>query len=927
MTTSLTRQNLGFDFESPAYRFGPLETTASNVLCVPIIYGRIKAAGNKIWQSSGTTTFSALVAFGEGQISSITNVQLNNYNIANLTGCSYSAYVGDGTQQIDSRVTGNTQADKAALVGGLKYTAYIALTVAASTKVTNNYLNVTADIVGKLVRVYTDTSTYTTQYSNNPAWCIFDFLTCSSACDMPVEDLDIQSFITAANYCDVKVNPVNATGTVSVAVNSNVVTGSGTKFITEIKIGDQITVNNTNKIVTVINSDTSLTVDSNFSTSLSGRTMIIRDTRYTINLILDERKSRVDWIKEMLTLCRGYLLYDANQKISLVIEQDSASVQDFTPDNIISRSEYFWTTPKNQKCDILKVRYIYPTEQCARVFAVAESDTFSNDPPTIQEVQALGVTNFKQASRLAWFYLNQSNNCNKFISFRTTQISLDRMVGDVITLTSTFLGYVKKKMRIVQIAQAQDGQIQIICREYNGAESATLTTNLTGSNNDLVFSSVVKAESADDITVKYTDPYNPNQALNISISGNDINVLLATDSSGAIITTAAQIITAIQASTEASILVTVANVTGSDGSGIVKSMAKTNLAGGTVGIYSDTLGSVEPEINMISINDNLDIPDDIQNFSSAQNLNTVVLSWQQIPDGSVTYEIRHGSSWLNSQVVAQDLTTSTYTVLNIQKGTYHYWIAAKNKYGTYSTNPKLSLIVVNDIPETNSIVNENILDSDISQGTLVNCYSLRNEIILESDTDWASSGSWENLGNYYVLNGYWGASCFSSGTYTTKIYDLNASLSCIIGTSYNVYSIDDLSDIVAEWKYSTDNVIWTDWQIFSQGNYTFRYYQFRITINSPNNISTALTSFVINVDVTNRDLYFYDQVISTASSGITVNFNPTFIAIPSVVANISDGTNGYCVVSAKNTSQATVKAYDNSGTAITAKVDIRVKGY
>lgn len=439
MTTSLTRQNLSFDFESPVYRFGPLETTASNALCVPIIYGKVKAAGNKIWQSSGTTSFSALVTFGEGQINGITNIELNDYFISSLSGCTYTAYLGDGVQQIDSRVPGTSQTDKATLVGGLKYTAYVALSVAASTKVTNNYMNVTADITGKLVRVYTNTATYTTTYSNNPAWCIFDFLTSSSGCNMSVDSLDIQSFINAASYCNAKVNPVKATGTVSCSVNSNTVNGYGTKFTAEIKLGDQVTINSINKKVTAIANDTSLTVDSNFSASLSGQTMVVSDTRYTLNLILDQRKSRQDWLYEMLITCRGNLVYNSQHKLSLAIEQDDASVQDFTPDNIIKGSEYFWSTPKDKYCDILRMRYIYPTEQCARVFAIAESDTFLNDPPIIQEIEAFGVTNFKQASRLAWYYLNQSNNCNKFISFATTQIKLQNKIENPSTKKIQYL--------------------------------------------------------------------------------------------------------------------------------------------------------------------------------------------------------------------------------------------------------------------------------------------------------------------------------------------------------------------------------------------------------------------------------------------------------------------------------------------------------
>jgi len=809
--TVLTRKNLSFDFESPVYRFGALQTTANNALCIPIIYGQVKAAGNKIWQSSGTTSFSAVVCFSEGQISSFSDVQINDTPISSLSGCSYSAYVGNGTQDIDSRVTGATQTDKAAVVGGLKYNAYLALTVTASDKVSSTYMNVTANILGKLIKVYTDTSTSTIKYSNNPAWCLFDFLTCYSGCGLSTDELDIQSFINAATYCDEKINPVNATGTVSVTSGSSVVTGTGTKFLSEVRIGDQITVNSVAKTVTAVSSDISLTVDSNFSSSSSSQTMSIKDTRFALNLIIDQRKSRIEWLNEMLVACRSYLMYN-NDKLALVIEQDNASVQSFTPDNIVAGSEYFWSTPKYQRCDIVKVRYIDPTKDYARVYAIAEADSFIGDPPIIQEIEAYGVTTFKQASRLAWFYLNQAN-CDKFISFRTTKMALDRTVGDIIELTSSFLGYQNKKMRIVKLTEAQNGQFEIICREHNSA------------------------------------------------------------------------------------------------------------------IYSDTLGSVAPVINTVNLQDVLSPPSDVQNLASAQNLNSIVLTWQPIAGANITYELREGSSWNESKVIAQNLTGSTYTVLNIQKGTYNYWISAVNKYGTYSVNAKLSTIIVNDIPETNTIFNENILDDDISAGTLSNCFASQSRIVLNANNNWTSSGTWDNTGKNYAPNGYLGADCVSTGSYTTKVYDITSNLSSIISTNYDLYSRDNASNIVIEWKYSTDNATWTNWQVFSQGSYTFRYYQFRITINSPNNKYTALTSFIINIDITNRDLYLQDQIISNASSGVTANFTPSFINVPAVVANISDGTSGYCVISAKSASRATVKAYNNSGTAITAKVDIRVKGY
>lgn len=810
------RNNLGFDYESPAYRFGTLETQANNCLCVPIVYGKARAAGNKIWQSSGTNTFKALVCFAEGEIDGFSDIRINDILITDniLKGCSYTAYVGNGTQAIDSRVPGDTQTDKAELVGGLKHTAYLALTIKSGTKVANNYMDVTAVLTGKSVRVYSDTSTYNTEYSNNPIWCILDFLTCYNGCGLSHSDIDIQSFIDAASYCDTKVNPVNATGTVSVTSGSATVTGSGTEFKDEVKIGDQVTINGESKEVTEVSSDTSLTVDSNFSGTASSQTMVVKDTRYTLNLILDTRKTRQDWLNEMLICCRAYLKYNGN-KASISIEQDIASVQSFTQADIIADSEVFWTTPKEQRCDIFKIRYMDPDNQYARCYAVAEADTFLNDPPIVQEIVALGVTSFKQASRLAWFYLNQANTCDKFISFMTTQKALDRTPGDIIELTSTFMGYVSKELVVVSMDETQEGQIQLICREYNS------------------------------------------------------------------------------------------------------------------GLYDDTLGSVAPVINTVDLDDVLDTPDDVENLASAQNLNSIILTWQPVSSPLATYEIREGTSWNNSRVVAKDLTGSSYTILNIQKGTYKYWICAVNKYGNYSATPKLSTIVVTDIQEVNTILNENILDSDVSSGTLVNCFGVYNRVALDSTDNWedAEGGNWENSDIAYAPDGYWGAEVEETGSYTTKVYDISSNLASIISVNYDLNSRDDDSNVVIEWKYSEDNIDWTDWQIFSQGSYTFRYYQFKVTLNSPNNSYTAVSNFIVNIDVPDRDLYFEDEEITTAAEGVTVSFDPAYTAIPAVVANISDGTNGYCVVTSKSISQATVKAYNSSGTAITAKVDIRVKGY
>lgn len=132
---------------SPTYTFGKLQTQVSNLIPRPIVYGKVKVAGNKIWQTGeNTSTIRQIVCLCDGEINSISDVRLNDIAIDELPGCSYTAYTGNGTQGIDSRVPGDTQADKAAKVGGLKYDAYLAITAQASKQLSSSGFNTTCII-------------------------------------------------------------------------------------------------------------------------------------------------------------------------------------------------------------------------------------------------------------------------------------------------------------------------------------------------------------------------------------------------------------------------------------------------------------------------------------------------------------------------------------------------------------------------------------------------------------------------------------------------------------------------------------------------------------------------------------------------------------------------------------------------------------
>lgn len=110
---------------------------------------------------------------------------------------------------------------------------------------------------------------------------------------------------------------------------------------------------------------------------------------------------------------------------------------------------------------------------------------------------------------------------------------------------------------------------------------ASLALGVVSSNNALTFTSKLYGALGNDISVHLKDPGANGASLSISVTGRAIVASLATDSSGAITTTAAQLKTAIEANLAAAALVTIANTGASTGAGVIAaSWRPVSLAGG-----------------------------------------------------------------------------------------------------------------------------------------------------------------------------------------------------------------------------------------------------------------------------------------------------------------------------------------------------------
>jgi len=203
------------------YANSVIENTYSNEGIVPIIYGGSPQAtgGNIVWQSDPGLTVQRFLALCIGEVSAITNITLDEVDIATLAGCSYTAYYGTTTQDVDSRGSGT--------VKGLRDLAYLAVTITAGEKVSGDP-TAACYVTGRKIQTWNSgTELWTTNAlasSSNPAAIIRDYLLLSAVvggCGIPSTFIDDASFGAASEICDELVN--NGTGGTETRYNLDII--------------------------------------------------------------------------------------------------------------------------------------------------------------------------------------------------------------------------------------------------------------------------------------------------------------------------------------------------------------------------------------------------------------------------------------------------------------------------------------------------------------------------------------------------------------------------------------------------------------------------------------------------------------------------------------------------------------------------------
>lgn len=410
----------GSDAGGSRYGFGELINTWTNEIPIPFLYGQLKLAGNIVYQSEPGETIYRCVCLSEGEIESIATVKVNDIDIADLDGCSYTAYFGTSTQTVDSRFSSD--------VNGLRYLSYLAVTLKTSEQLSGGNPVVTCIAEGRKVSTWNGSSWSVEEtYSQNPVACLRDLLTNARyGAGLPVAAIDATTWGSAYDYCAETVQNIDGTGT-------------------EVRAQLDYLVDGKRPILDVVNA-----ILSTFNGFF-----IFSGSKIKLRIEKDEA---VFQAFDMTNIIRGGFTYSKESKDNL---PNRVKVQYIDPD-------YNYTKIFAQADD--------PIDQANRRTIGLGEDIVT------KEVALYGITRFSHASRQANLFLNLSRACGTYCAFVVGPDALAAEVGDVITVTHDVAKWDTKKFRILGIGATKDDKLALLCREhddsiYTGYSSGNMNPN------------------------------------------------------------------------------------------------------------------------------------------------------------------------------------------------------------------------------------------------------------------------------------------------------------------------------------------------------------------------------------------------------------------------------------------------------------------
>lgn len=914
LSMALSKKSAGdYGASSPTYANGIIQTQTNQDLPIPLLYGTCKLAGNRIWQhDDGTKTVKRIVGFAEGEITDFTDIRFNDIEAGTISGASINKYYGTATQTVDPIIDGSTHETRAEIVGSLRNLAYLAVSVPRSNDIDVNY-NLTSIVKGRKIRVYSSPSptSYSIMYSENPAWVMFDFLTSYNGLGLCLKNdgtidnnavmelFDLESFIEAAAFCDEELEYTANDGSIK------------------------------------------------------------KSPRFTFNMIFDSQTSARDLIDEIYRCCRGGL-FTKNGKLQFKIDKAEEVSKVFTAEDIVKGSETFTTIPSEEHYDILKLVYISPDHEWQKVEAFAEIPEYRDGVPVEHSVNCYSITNFQQASRLAWYYVNSKRLCPYYGSFKTDYRAFDLEVGDVIKFDSLLMGLTGYLAKVTSVSNDGAGTYTVNWRTYDerlysdelgSKEPRVLVSNLQDQyappddvrNFNVIqqytnfnFSWSLNQNSTDLYEIRMGESWEAGKIIGSNLKSNNFTYPIPTNG---IYKFWIKATTSYQYSKNPTLdVINVNSIPNID------EILNIDLIKTAAGDYDNTykyhdsikLEPIAQENKTFNILENMQGEFlqmvEYNGILKLKTLNSVL--WQTTNNtwGNDNYykfdenwgALPHEEGGYISQVY--DIEALTNATVNFET---EYHSNDKNASVAFQWQRSNDGIKWTDWePLTFGAYKYRYFRIKININSSAQVFITKFKVNVEFKILWQTTEIPWNTGEnqYYQKNGIWGTFTKAIGSYISQIYDIGLLYECVVNFESQYISKDPQANIDIYCQYSKDGIDWTEWKIINNGTYLFRYFRVKVIFNAYNSLQLSLTSLKVKIDV--KEKSYTSQIdITEPSSGLTIYYD--FVKKPAIVATVADNIAKYAVIDDKTQTnkQATIYVYNNAGGLTTAKVNLLIQGY
>ena len=871
-----------------------------------VVYGQVKKSGTIVFMETtdNNENLHVCVTLAGHEINAIKDVFFNNVKVRDAdladstevsadssTTPNYSSvakltgHFGSDNQIADTNLVSRTSFTHEHRLRGI---AYIYCELDYDQDVYANGLpNISCVVQGK--KVY-DPRTETTAYSNNAALCIRDYISNSTyGLGASDDEIDNASFITAANICDESVT----------------LSGGGT------------------------------------------------ESRYTINGVVDTSKQPREILNDLLTSCGGTIFY-SNGKWHLKVGAYITPTTTLTEDDLRGSIKVQTRNSGQSQFNAVKGIFVSPENNWQPTdFPELTSSTFETEDGGDRKYVDLVLpytTSSATAQRLSKQVLYR--NREQIVATMPCKLTAFQYeIGDTVQVTNERFGWTNKVFEVVSWSFAFEGEelgVDLVLKETS---AGIYTWDETTDEKAFTFNNTSLPNAFDiaPVGVTVTDELRV-------LNQEAISVLLVDVSSGSSFQNRFEVQAKKATDTEFT------NLGQASGN-------KFELLNVEDGVTYDVRARV---INSIGVRSEFSTashqvvgktapPENVTNFTGNVVGGQLVLTWTPVGDLDLShYRLRYsslttGATYQNAVNLSDKLARpATLAIVPARTGTY--FIKAIDKLGLASELPATVVVTTNIDGVENLNLVQTVTEHPSFSGTTSDVVKTDSTLILDTSINFDSAtgnfddalgtfdgggGNVASEGFYYFANSVDLTSKYTSRVtasisstrvdYTNTFDDASGNFDDREGNFDGDVNAFDNTDIELQVRTTDDDPsgspTWSDWQVFSVGDYSARAFEFRARLTSGDSqASPVVSALTVTVDMPDRVLSGDD--ISSGAASHAVTFSPAFKEAPAIgIAAQNLATGDFYEITNKSASGFTIVFKNSGGTAVDRTFDYVAKGY